>query len=95
LKAVKSTAEAALKNPKRSFAALWKEKLKLSRFAGLCVTFFGFNPHLMQEVFEAEKRCNAIEDETRRIQLSAAELLRACHEEKACSTFFNAAFMQR
>jgi hypothetical protein len=49
----------------------------------------------MQEVFEAEKRCNAIEDETRRIQLSAAELLRACHEEKACSTFFNAAFMQR
>jgi len=35
-----------------------------------------------QEVFEAEKRCNSIEDETRRIQLNAAELLRACHDEK-------------
>jgi hypothetical protein len=36
----------------------------------------------MQEVFEAEKRCNAIEEETRRIQITAAELLRACHDEK-------------
>ena len=41
---------------------------------------------MMQEVFEAEKRCNSIEDETRRIQLAAAELLRACHDEKACRT---------
>jgi hypothetical protein len=42
-----------------------------------------YNCLLMQEVFEAEKRCNAIEDEMRRIQLNAAELLRACHDEKA------------
>jgi hypothetical protein len=39
---------------------------------------------MMQEVVEAEKRCHAIEEETRRIQLTAAELLRACHDEKAC-----------
>jgi hypothetical protein len=43
----------------------------------------------MQEVFEAEKRCNAIEDDTRRIQLSAAELLRACHDEKVRTAFRN------
>jgi hypothetical protein len=42
---------------------------------------------MLQEVFEAEKRCNAIEDETRRIQLAASELLRACHDEKARQVF--------
>ena len=42
-----------------------------------------FNLVMMQEVLEAEKRCNAIEEETRRIQIAAAELLRACHDEKA------------
>jgi hypothetical protein len=48
---------------------------------------FENNCLLMQEVFEAEKRCNSIEDETRRIQLNAAELLRACHDEKARISF--------
>jgi hypothetical protein len=50
---------------------------------------------MMQEVFEAEKRCNAIEEETRRIQITAAELLRACHDEKVgtlCRNAFVAAF---
>jgi hypothetical protein len=42
---------------------------------------------MLQEVFEAEKRCNAIEDETRHMKLAAAELLRACNDEKARQQF--------
>jgi len=53
----------------------------------ILIHFCDVNSLMMQEVFEAERRCNAIEDETRRIQLTAAELLRACHDEKACAAF--------
>lgn len=90
LKAVRSTVAAVLRTRKRICVALWRARLKPSRFAGLLLLLFGFseiNSCMLQEVFEAEKRCNAIEDETRRIQLAASELLRACHDEKACQAF--------
>ena len=66
----------------------WRARPRPSRFVAVFVIHFcDANSLMMQEVFEAERRCNAIEDETRRIQLTAAELLRACHDEKACAAF--------